>query len=422
MERQYIGARYVPIFFENPNTGDSTWLSGVAYEGLTIVTFAGNSYTSKKPVPAGIGAPNANPEYWVSTGNYNAQIQELRDEVGQLKQETNAELETKEVVFSERRYLFVGDSYAKLSPTNWVGVLVNTLQIPSGKYHDLSVSGTGFTSGANGADGNGFLTQLQTAVQAGYDAEDITDIVVVGGINDSKYSTGETAIASLQPAISDFCVYAHEHFPKAKIWIAYAGFASDTSSVLSGRDILKRHIAQWMYSQAHSNSNAGIVVNIDAWKILAQNKDYMGNDLLHPSEYGSTDLGNQLSHWLSGGSIYVHRFEYNYGPFRIMVDNDGIHFETLETANIPDEIPAYPTGYVYENILPFYVNKKFATFGYIQTGSSGSYAIKDIKYEIQNRTVRVIPMNLTGTGWAGYPRENKFPIDSKFTIPWEYIG
>ena len=78
--RQYIGARYVPKFYED-STGSSEWASGVAYEPLTIVTYNSNSYTSKKTVPATIGAPNLNPDYWVSTGIYNAQIDEYREEV-----------------------------------------------------------------------------------------------------------------------------------------------------------------------------------------------------------------------------------------------------------------------------------------------------------------------------------------------------
>lgn len=87
MERQYIGARYVPKFFENPNTGDTSWLSGVAYEALTMVTYAGNTYTSKKNVPSGIGAPNANSEYWVATGMYNAYIEELRQDLSGVSEE-----------------------------------------------------------------------------------------------------------------------------------------------------------------------------------------------------------------------------------------------------------------------------------------------------------------------------------------------
>lgn len=62
----YIGARYVPIF-------DGEWDSGKAYEPLVIVQNAGDSYTSKTYVPIGIEISNE--EYWVKTGNYNAQLE-----------------------------------------------------------------------------------------------------------------------------------------------------------------------------------------------------------------------------------------------------------------------------------------------------------------------------------------------------------
>lgn len=76
MTRQYIGARYVPKFYDY--NGSPDWRSGVEYEPLTIVTRNGNSYTSKKPVPSSIGAPENNPEYWVSTGVYNQQVEAYR--------------------------------------------------------------------------------------------------------------------------------------------------------------------------------------------------------------------------------------------------------------------------------------------------------------------------------------------------------
>ena len=58
MNRQYIGARYVPKFFEGEG-GSNTWAgSSVAYEALTVVTYLNNSYTSKKPVPAGVDISN----------------------------------------------------------------------------------------------------------------------------------------------------------------------------------------------------------------------------------------------------------------------------------------------------------------------------------------------------------------------------
>lgn len=78
--RQYIGSRYVPKFYEG-STGNQ-WDSGVGYEALTVVTYLNNSYTSKKTVPAGVGNPADNPEYWVCTGNYNGQIEELYNILG----------------------------------------------------------------------------------------------------------------------------------------------------------------------------------------------------------------------------------------------------------------------------------------------------------------------------------------------------
>lgn len=84
---QYIGARYVPLFYEGSN--GSEWDSGVSYEPLTIVTYIGSSWTSKKRVPSTIGAPNLNPEYWVNTGNFNAQIESFIETMSYIQEEVN---------------------------------------------------------------------------------------------------------------------------------------------------------------------------------------------------------------------------------------------------------------------------------------------------------------------------------------------
>ena len=72
--REYIGARYVPLFAD-PIDWDST----KTYEPLTVVYNQGNSYTSRQYVPAGIDI--SNDTYWARTGNYNAQIEQYRSEV-----------------------------------------------------------------------------------------------------------------------------------------------------------------------------------------------------------------------------------------------------------------------------------------------------------------------------------------------------
>lgn len=71
---QYVGARYVPLFADPLD-----WDNERTYEPLTIVYYQGNSYTSRQYVPTGIDI--SNDEYWALTGNYNAQIEQYRQEV-----------------------------------------------------------------------------------------------------------------------------------------------------------------------------------------------------------------------------------------------------------------------------------------------------------------------------------------------------
>lgn len=69
---RYIGMRYVPKIMGQHD-------SQIAYEALSIVTYNGDSYTSKQNVPPGTAITNT--DYWVVTGNYNAQVEQYRTEV-----------------------------------------------------------------------------------------------------------------------------------------------------------------------------------------------------------------------------------------------------------------------------------------------------------------------------------------------------
>ena len=82
----YVGHRYVPKIM-------GEWDKKNQYEGLSIVTHQGNSYTSKKRVPVGIDILNE--EFWVVTGNYNAQVEEYRKEVRDLSTYVDTELDKK---------------------------------------------------------------------------------------------------------------------------------------------------------------------------------------------------------------------------------------------------------------------------------------------------------------------------------------
>lgn len=88
INRQYVGARYVPKIM-------GEWNKALQYEALSVVTYMGNSFTSKISVPANVEINNT--DYWVNTGNYNAQVEEYRKEtleVKELANNTNTDLQT----------------------------------------------------------------------------------------------------------------------------------------------------------------------------------------------------------------------------------------------------------------------------------------------------------------------------------------
>ena len=87
MVKQYVGARYVPKF-ANP----VAWAPSTSYEALTIVTFNNASYTSKIPVPPTVGNPANNPQYWALTGNYNAQVEQYRQETETVSNSLTTEI------------------------------------------------------------------------------------------------------------------------------------------------------------------------------------------------------------------------------------------------------------------------------------------------------------------------------------------
>lgn len=82
---EYIGARYVPVFFKNPGTGSTEWIDSVTYEPLTIVTYNGYSYTSRRFVPVGIAITNN--DYWALTGNFNGQVAVYVERVNELAEQ-----------------------------------------------------------------------------------------------------------------------------------------------------------------------------------------------------------------------------------------------------------------------------------------------------------------------------------------------
>lgn len=150
---QYIGARYVPTFYQNSLDPTSCeWENNVNYEPLTVVTLPNlHSYISKKYVPDTIGTPASNPEYWLDRGYDNAYIQAVQDQVDQLQLDFDdlaadylKEFNLSDLAyFQNKKVCIIGDSISTAYPPNWANKFEDMLTNVQGcTVTNISVAGS----------------------------------------------------------------------------------------------------------------------------------------------------------------------------------------------------------------------------------------------------------------------------------------
>lgn len=330
--RQYIGARYVPIFFDND--GSTDWVENHIYEPLTIVTYLNNSYTSKKLVPASVGNPASNSEYWASTGIYNSQVEQYREEVQSLSDQVNGtggiaddveelqtavltsgtglsdrmteaegdidDLETDVTRMKNRKVIFIGDSYGTgtgggYNVTPWTvlagGFMGLTNEVSFWNY-SRGGSSFGYNDGAESSPttGQNFCDLLRKAsndLSSSVKAS-ITDIVIGGAINDWSH----TAI-QIDTGMSNFKTLAAAQFPNAKVT-----FCNICSSLV------------FEYKAKYYHDAFEIIINrcgVNGFKFkrcdidLLNNASFFNADGVHPSQDGQYAIARRVVVALNDG-------------------------------------------------------------------------------------------------------------------------
>lgn len=155
----YIGARYVPKIV-------GEWSADIAYEPLTVVLYQGTSYTSITYVPKGIIPSESTKQYWALTGNYNAQVEQYRQEMINRTNELDLKITdnkneintVKSTIFyvTPQMYGAIGDGVTDDTKAFTDALSENKeLYIPSGTYviEDLNI-------GENIITGNGIQSVL----------------------------------------------------------------------------------------------------------------------------------------------------------------------------------------------------------------------------------------------------------------------
>lgn len=313
--RQYIGARYVPLF-ANPAEWDNT----KTYEPLTIVLHKGNSYTSRQYVPTGIDINNN--EYWALTGNYNAQVETYRNEVAQYDAritdvQTQATTNKQDIAtlnttiqtlqnttvqtVENTPIVFIGDSttqgYGATTPATdrWATKICNYFHA---EQHNYAVGGSGFT--VNGQSENGrFDLQAQTAANdTRYDHTKVRLIFISGGVNDNLTAPDTTAKTNAKICLTTL----RNAFPNAKIMaiIGVAGNLEYGKHSLGNIGIINRipfyrDMIQYMQQQN--------CATIDGWRLISTNINMQTTDRVHPNTNGYTYIAGQILNTLLGGTI-----------------------------------------------------------------------------------------------------------------------
>lgn len=286
--REYIGARYVPVFAD-----PAEWDATRTYEPLTVVTYQGNSYTSRQAVPANI--PITNTTYWAQTGNYNAQIEQYRQEVaafdarideleGTVSPYTSSNtidstidnidntVSTIEPMAkaSQRTVVIIGDSFSDVGTFSyaWCANLSSYINKP---VVNMAANGAGFTVGTT------FITQLNNCTVT---ADNLECVIVVGGINDVIQNSNIDAIMS---AVTSFIVAFNNKYPNKQLY--YFGI---NGSIRSNSQNASLHYNSLVYGHRIRYGfafNGFSVYNIQN-ALYGYNADVYNSDNLHPNYAG----------------------------------------------------------------------------------------------------------------------------------------
>ena len=311
MIRQYVGARYVPKFAD-----PVAWASGTSYEAMTIVTYNNSSYTSKIPVPATVGDPADNPDYWALTGNYNAQVEQYRQETENCNAQVEQYRQETETVSNN---LTTEITNRKNADTALQGQI--TTEITTRKTADAA---------------------LQNNIEAETTARQTADNTLQGNIN-SEASTRASADSNLQSQINQIVAPSGEAPSAAEVQNARIGADGVTY------DTLGNAIRTQM-----TNVNGNLTINYDLCS--------KGSDKLLSTDYmiykGSLDADTgRLIPSQSDDSYYA-------TPFIRIKKNDKIYY-SLKSAN-----PHVALIALYDNSMNY--QKAIATGGQ-SSGVTGGY-------------------------------------------------
>ena len=294
---QYVGARYIPNFIDDP------WNDTTSYEALDVVDNGqGTSYIAKKPVPA--GTPLSDRKFWFLYGTTSGAIINLQNQIDAIVSNVQDLMTT---LPNNKNLLLISDSYGMRpeSQPTWTEILTSNLS----NCRQKSAGGYGFTIGNFKSQLMAFKSELTDT-----ECDEVTDIVVGGGWNDARELTnGSQTVSTLQAAIFDFVDYAVANFKNAKVWVAFIAWQSRDSVQLTDTSIANLRATQDVYNNSvYDNLNhiANASYPMKCTKLL-------DSSYFHPNPTGSSFLAHIIANNLYGHEDFIYEYELSANDITI---------------------------------------------------------------------------------------------------------
>lgn len=222
-----------------------------------------------------------------------------------------AELQKEITILKNRKYIFIGDSYASGEiGSSWIDNCRAVLG--EANTYKYAKSGAGFTIA-----GNTFQTLIEKAAADITDKTIITDVVVGGGYNDAIYSVSndDTKIR----VMNTFVQYVQATFPNAKVHFAFIGWCIIPANL----EKLAKECRLWL-DVGNGTVGADYLNNI---QFALHRTDYFKgthvNPTFHPNPAGNLYLSKCMLNCLETGSCNVYH--------KITLKGTGVFYNLIDT-------------------------------------------------------------------------------------------
>lgn len=361
--RQYIGARYVPMFGRQGEESIE-WDNSAPYEPLTIVLYQGDSYTSRTYVPT--GALLTDTRYWVETGNYSGQIEAYREEVlafdgritdveeglsSEIQNRTTADTALQNLAINRGSVvILIGDSYAEGYTPD--GTVVGWVERARQYLAKAGITAkTGYQGGSAFANGH-FLTILQSIVSnMTADEKNRCTTVVIGGC----YNDHGQSEANVRTGVENVANYVRTNLKNATCRLITVGRCVTGLTTGLHVDTTMNSVKNAAINWYVTGTENGMQVDLTGLACLNENSLF-SSDFVHPKAEGNIRIARHVVNLILGSNLSTHRLgNVSESSADVVGANGWTYYGSQKQVLIGTDAYGFATGFTFGTTADGYI-------------------------------------------------------------------